>query len=197
MEIRRFYTVIEETFEEGGRPLDSPLKKVAVDAVIRNPFAGVFTEDLQSLIETGEQLGHLLGKRAVAALDGEPVESFGKAAIVGTDGEREHAAALLHPTLGGPFREAIGGGKAIIPSSKKCGGPGTSIDIPLHYKDAAFVRSHFDAMELRIPDAPRPDEIIVAVAVTNGGRPHPRVGGLHKQDVGVWQSWLDRSPFQI
>jgi hypothetical protein len=183
VEIRRFYTVIEETREEGGRELERPLKRVAAAAVVRNPFAGSYVEDLSPLIELGERLGKLLGERAVAALGGDAPESFGKAAIVGMDGEREHAAALLHPKLGAPLRDAVNGGKAIIPSAKKIGAPGTSIDIPLHFKDAMFVRSHFDAMELRIGDAPRADEIVVAVAVTNGGRPHARVGGLKKEEV--------------
>jgi len=106
------------------------------------------------------------------------VHSYGKAAIVGEHGEYEHAAAILHPTLGTPFRAAVGGGKAIIPSAKKLGGPGTTIDVPLHFKDAAFVRTHFDAMEVRLGDAPRADEILVVLAVTDGGRPHARVGGL-------------------
>jgi amino acid synthesis protein len=183
VEIRRLYTFIEETFEEGGRELARPLKRAAAAAVIQNPFAGSYVEDLTPLVELGDRLGKLLGERAVAALGGDAPESFGKAAIVGMDGEREHAAALLHPKLGTPLREEVHGGKAIIPSAKKLGGPGTSIDIPLHFKDAMFVRSHFDAMEIRIVDAPRADEIVVAVAVTNGGRPHARVGGLKKEEV--------------
>lgn len=183
MEILRFYTTIEEAFSEGGVALERPLRRVAVAAVIHNPFAGRYVEDLAPLIELGGQLGEELGKRAVTALGEEAVESFGKAAIVGTDGEREHAAALLHPSLGAPLRDAVGGGKAIIPSAKKLGAPGTTIDVPLHYKDAMFVRSHFDAMEVRIGDAPRPDEIVVIVAVTNGGRPHPRVDGLRKEEA--------------
>ena len=177
MRIRKLLTVIEEVLEDGGRPVARPVKKVAAVAVIENPFAGRFVEDLKELVKTGEELGDLLGRRAVTAL-GAPVHSYGKAAVVGTDGEYEHAAALLHPTLGTPFRAAVGGGKAIIPSAKKLGGPGTAIDIPLHYKDAAFVRTHFDAMEVRLVDAPRANEILVALAVTDGGRPHPRVGGL-------------------
>jgi hypothetical protein len=177
MKIRKLLTVVEEILEDGGKPVAKPVRKVAAVAVIENPFAGRFVEDLQELIKTGEELGDLLGRRAVAAL-GAPVHSYGKAAVVGVAGEYEHAAAILHPTLGTPFRAAVGGGKAIIPSAKKLGGPGTAIDIPLHYKDAAFVRTHFDAMEVRLVDAPRPDEILVALAVTDGGRPHPRVGGL-------------------
>ena len=183
MEIRRLYTIIEEVSEEGGRELARPLKRVCAAAVVKNPFAGAYAEDLTPLVELGEKLGKLLGERAVAALGGNAPESYGKAAIVGMDGEREHAAALLHPKLGAPLRVAVNGGKAIIPSAKKMGGPGTSIDIPLHFKDAMMVRSHFDAMELRIVDAPRADEIVVAVAVTNGGRPHARVGGLKKEEV--------------
>jgi hypothetical protein len=174
--------VIEEIVEDGGRPLARPLRKVAAVAVIDNPLASQFVEDLAILIKTGEELGDLLGRRAVAAL-GRPVHSYGKAAVVGTDGEHEHAAAILHPTLGTPFRAAVGGGKAIIPSAKKQGGPGTAIDVPLHYKDAAFVRTHFDAMEVRLVDAPRAGEILVALAVTDGGRPHPRVGGLTVEEA--------------
>ncbi len=177
MRIRKLYTVKEEILEDGGRRVDRPVTKVAAVAVIENPFAGRYVEDLQELVKTGEELGDLLARRAVAAL-GAPVHSYGKAAVVGERGEYEHAAAILHPTLGTPFRAAVGGGKAIIPSAKKLGGPGTAIDVPLHYKDAAFVRTHFDAMEVRCADAPRADEILVALAVTDGGRPHPRVGGL-------------------
>ena len=183
MEIKRLFTVIDEIQQEGGRALAQPLKRVAAAAVIHNPLAGAYHEDLSELMDIGEQLGQILGERAVAALGDDRPHSYGKAAIVGMAGEREHAAALLHPKLGAPLRKAVNGGKAIIPSSKKMGGPGTVIDIPLHYKDAMFVRSHFDGMELRIEDAPRADEIVVIIAVTNGGRPHPRVGGLELADA--------------
>lgn len=177
MRIRKLLTVIEEILEDGGRPAARPVKKVAAVAVIENPFAGRFVDDLSELVKTGEELGDLLGRRAVAAL-GAPVHSYGKAAVIGERGEYEHAAAILHPTLGAPFRVAVGGGKAIIPSAKKQGGPGTAIDVPLHYKDEAFVRTHFDAMEVRLVDAPKADEILVALAVTDNGRPHARVGGM-------------------
>ena len=173
MKIRKLATLIEEIQEDGGRRLEKPLRKVAAVAVIENPFAGRFVDDLQELIKTGEELGDLLGRRAVMAL-GSAVHSYGKAAIVGVDGEYEHAAAILHPTLGTPFRALVHGGKAIIPSAKKLGGPGTTIDVPLHFKDAAFVRTHFDAMEVRLNDAPRATEILVALVVTDGGRPHAR-----------------------
>ncbi len=124
------------------------------------------------------ELSATLSAIAVAQLDGKPVHSYGKGGIVGTEGELEHVAAMLHPEFGAPLREATGGGKAIIPSAKKRGGPGVTLDVPLHYKDAAFVRTHFDAVELRIVDAPADDELVIAVAVTDGGRPLPRVGGL-------------------
>ena len=116
-------------------------------------------------------------------MDSTEVESYGKAAIIGGNGELEHGAALLHPTLGKPFRAAIGGGKALIPSAKKMGYPGAAIDVPLGYKDAAFVRSHFDAMEVRVPDAPRDNELVLILSITNCGRPHPRIGGLQKEEA--------------
>ncbi|MEA4901158.1 amino acid synthesis family protein, partial [Desulfitobacterium sp.] len=113
----------------------------------------------------------------------EEVNSYGKGVIVGEKGELEHAAAILHPRLGKPFRAEVGGGKAIIPSAKKLGGIGTGLDVPVHFKDAAFVRTHYDAMEVRIPDAPRADELVVAIVVTASGRPHPRIGGLQKNEI--------------
>jgi len=182
MKIRKLVTILEEVRADGQRETVRPIRKAAAIAVIENPFAGRYAEDLGPLVTIGEELGALLGTRAVEALGGA-VESYGKAAIVGLDGEHEHAAAILHPTLGAPFRAAVGGGKAIIPSAKKLGAAGTAIDVPLHYKDAAFVRTHFDAMEVRVPDAPKPSEIVVALVVTDGGRPHPRVGGLTKSEA--------------
>lgn len=180
--VRKIVTIIEEIFADGEKETEPPLKKVAVLGIIKNPYAGVYQEDLTLLIDLGEEMGRILANKAVAAL-GREVESYGKAAIVGEKGELEHAAALLHPKLGTPLREAVGGGKAIIPSAKKIGGMGVTIDIPLHYKDAAFVRSHFDAMTVCVPDAPKSDEIVVGIAITDGGRPHPRVGGLTKEEA--------------
>ena len=182
MELMRIRTIVDTIYEEGFRQLPAPLYKVAVGAVIRNPYSRRYVEDLDELYETGAELGKLLGETAVAQLGGDP-HSYGKAVIVGTNGELEHAAALMHPRLGAPLREAVSGGMAIIPSAKKKGGPGTTIDVPLHHKDAMKVRSHFDAMEFRIEDAPAPDEIVVIVAVTDGGRPHARVGGLQLDDI--------------
>ena len=178
--IRKIVTVVEETLMEMGKDVNPPVRRAAAIAVIENPFAGRYVEDLSPLIAIGEELGELLVKRAVAALgiDGTKVHSYGKAAAVGENGELEHAAAILHPKMGTPVRKALGKGAALIPSSKKRSGPGTTLDVPLGHKDAAFVRSHFDGMEVQINDAPRANEIMVALAVTNGGRPLPRVGGL-------------------
>lgn len=178
--IRRIVTIMEETFSEGGKVLDRPTRRAASVAVIENPFSGRYVEDLAPLMAIGRALGRILPERAVAALGvpADKVESFGKAALVGEDGELEHAAALLHPELGAPFRDVLGGGAALIPSSKKRGAPGAPFDIPLGHKDAARVRTHFDGMEVRVADAPRASEIAVAIAVTDSGRPHPRVGGL-------------------
>jgi Amino acid synthesis len=182
VDIRKVITVVEETRREGMKEVDPPLTKVAVAAVLANPYAGRYEEDLSEFIDAGEELGEMLATRAAATL-GRQAESYGKAGIVGLDGELEHVAALIHPKFGNPLRDAIGGGKAIIPSAKKRGGPGSSVDIPLHYKDAAFVRTHFDAMELRVLDAPHPNEIVIAVALSDGGRPHARVGGLQISEV--------------
>ena len=184
-EIRKIVTVVEETHREMGKTIDPPTRKAAALAVIRNPCAGRFEANLELLMAIGEELGGLLGRRAVAALGVEParIESYGKAAIVGEAGELEHAAAILHPRLGKPLREAVEKGAALIPSAKKMGGIGAPIDVPLGHKDAAYVRSHFDAIEVRVADAPRADEIVVAVAVTDSGRPLPRVGGLTTAEI--------------
>ncbi len=183
--IRKLCTFVEETHREGDRPVDPPTRKAVAVAVIANPHAGEYREDLSDLIAMGTELGALLGARCVAALGIAPdaAQSYGKAAMVGEDGELEHAAALLHPAMGAPLRKAVGKGAALVPSSKKRGGPGACLDVPLGHKDAAYVRSHFDAVEVRLPDAPRAGEILVAVAVTDSGRPLPRVGGLRHEEA--------------
>jgi len=185
MEVRKYLTVLEEIHSDGGRKMDPPGKRAAAIAVIKNPFAGEFVDDLTPLMDIGEELGGVLGKMAVDALGIAPekAESYGKAAIVGENGEREHAAAILHPKLGKSFRDSVSRGLALIPSAKKVGGMGTEIDVPINFKDAAFVRSHFDAMAVRVDDAPRADEIVVALVVTDCGRPHPRIGGLKKEEA--------------
>jgi len=183
--IRKLMTVVDETLTEMGRKVDPPVRRAAAVAVIENPFAGVYVEDLTELMDVGEELGKLLAEKAVAALgiEGPKAEGYGKAALVGETGEMEHAAAILHPKLGAPVRKVLGKGAALIPSSKKRGGPGAVLDIPLGHKDAAYVRSHFDGMEVQISDAPRANEIMVAVAITTGGRPLPRIGGLKTSEI--------------
>jgi len=183
--IRKIVVTVEETCREAGQSVSPPTRKAAAVAVIDNPFAGKRIEDLSALVAIGEELGGLLTKRAVAALgiEGARAESYGKAAIVGEDGELEHAAAILHPKMGAPVRAALEKGAALIPSAKKMGGMGTAIDVPLGHKDAAFVRSHFDAMEVRVADAPRSNEILVAIVVTDSGRPAPRIGGLTVKEI--------------
>jgi hypothetical protein len=183
--IRKIIVQVDEIRQEMGRPVSPPTRRALAMAVIANPYAGRYSENLDELIAIGEELGALLGHKCVQALGIEPgqAQSYGKAAIVGESGELEHAAAILHPKLGAPLRLAVEKGAALVPSAKKRGGMGTTIDVPLGHKDAAFVRSHFDAMEARVSDAPRAQEIVVAVVVTDSGRPLPRIGGLQVQDI--------------
>ena len=178
--IRKIVTVVEEVRSEMGQDIAPPTRRAAAIAVIENPFAGRYVADLEDLMVIGEELGGLLGEACVKALGIRPEEaqSYGKAALVGENGELEHAAAILHPRLGKPLRAAVEKGAALVPSNKKRGPMGHPLDVPLGHKDAAYVRSHFDGMEVRVTDAPRADEILVAVAVTDSGRPLPRVGGL-------------------
>lgn len=183
--IRKLVVFTETIGAEGGWALSEPLKKCAVAAVFKNPYAGVWQEDLTLLMEYGEFLGGYLTERSVAAMgvDIAAVHSFGKACVVGLDGEHEHAAAIMHPRLGAPLRAFLRAGKAVIPSAKKIAPAGSTLDIPLWHKDAMLVRSHYDAMTIRVPDAPRSDEILAAIALTTGGRPHARIGGLAAGDI--------------
>jgi hypothetical protein len=183
--IRKLIVQVDETRQEMGRAVDPPTRRALAMAVIENPYAGRYADKLDELIDIGEELGALLGDRCVQALGIAPgrTHSYGKAAIVGEAGELEHAAAILHPKLGAPLRRAVEKGAALVPSAKKRGGLGTAIDVPLGHKDAAFVRSHFDAMEARVSDAPRANEIVVAVVVTDSGRPSPRIGGLQVSEI--------------
>lgn len=184
-QIRKIAVIVEEVLTEAGETVSPPTRRAAALAVIRNPFSGQHAKDLSALIDQGAELGGILAAKCIAALVIEPAqaESYGKAALVGEDGELEHAAALLHPAMGKPVRDALGGGVALIPSSKARGPIGMAFDVPLGHKDAAYVRSHFDGMIVRIGDAPRPDEIVVAVAITDSGRPLPRIGGLSKNEI--------------
>jgi hypothetical protein len=183
--IRKLVVQVDEIRIEMGQPINPPTRRALAMAVIDNPFAGRYEEKLDALISIGEELGGLLGDKCVQALGIKPgaAQSYGKAAIVGEAGELEHAAAILHPKLGAALRKAVEKGAALVPSAKKRGGLGTAIDVPLGHKDAAFVRSHFDAMEARVSDAPRANEIVVCVVVTDSGRPLPRIGGLQMNEI--------------
>lgn len=183
--IRKIAVWVDEIHREAGREISPPTRRAVAAAVIENPFADGYVDDLTPLMDIGAELGGTLGERCVSALGiaSAQAESYGKAAMVGENGELEHAAAILHPKLGAPLRAAVEKGAALVPSSKKMGGPGQVLDVPLGHKDAAYVRSHFDGIEVRLNDAPRANEILVAVAVTDSGRPLPRVGGLTATDA--------------
>ena len=184
-QIRKMVTVVDEIHYEMGQQINPPTRRAAAIAVIENPFADKYVEDLEMLMQIGEELGAILGKRCIKALGIKPsaAQSYGKAALIGENGELEHGAAILHPRMGAPLRREVGKGAALVPSSKKRGSMGDPLDIPLGHKDAAYVRSHFDGMEVRVNDAPRANEILVAIAVTDSGRPLPRVGGLSADEA--------------
>jgi hypothetical protein len=184
VDVRKWVVQLEEIEADGDHRAASPVTHVVVAAVLQNPYAGVYSEDLSLLVDAGGVLGRVFTEEAQRLLGG-PLASYGKAGIVGERGELEHVAALLHPKMGGPTR-AVSGGVSILPSAKKRGGQGATIDIPLHHKTAMTIRSHFDAVEFRVGDGPRADEIVVAFAASDGPRLHARVGGLVEADaVGV------------
>ncbi len=181
--IRKIMTIIEEIRSLPGMAVAPlPLRRVAVAAVISNPYAGRYVQDLSPLIAWSAELGHELGDLAVQALRGT-TESYGKGGIAGILGEQEHANALLTTTFAEGLRKAVAGGKAWIPSNTKIGPPGTAIDIPLAHKDALYVRSHYDTMEVCVPDAPLPDEVVVFVVIASGGRLNARVGGIRADQI--------------
>jgi hypothetical protein len=187
-DIRKLVTFKEVIRTEGGVALDVPLIKCAVAAVFKNPYAGVYSEDLSELMEYGTYLGHYLTDMAVKAMgiSAEEVHSFGKGCAVGLDGEYEHAAATLHPRLGAPMRKYLGAGKAIIPSVKKVAAAGCTMDVPLLYKDAMLIRSHYDAITVRVLDAPRTDEIMAVVAFSSGPRARARISSLKIEEIKTW-----------
>jgi hypothetical protein len=184
LRVRKWWTGVEEILlQESGRSDGAPLVKVAVAAVIQNPYAGKFSEDLGEIVGPSAELGKIFSERLVAALKGQPAESYGKAAIVGVAGEYEHGNAFLTTAFANPIRDALGGGKAWVPSTGKRGGPGTAIDVPLAFKDALYVRSHYDTMTVTVPDAPGPDEVAVIMVVATRGRLLARLGGLTRDRV--------------
>lgn len=184
VEVRKRVTVIEEIFHEGGPVLKTPLRRAAALAVIHNPFAGKYVENISGFMDDLKPLGLELAKALVQVLGGDPrsIEGYGKGAIVGSTGEIEHGA-LWHVPGGYAMREVLGGAKAIVASTKKVGGPGTRLDIPITHINASYVRSHFDAMEIGLNDAPRSDEILLALVMTTGPRVHARVGGLKASEI--------------
>jgi hypothetical protein len=182
--IRKFLTVVEDVFHEGGPVAAVPLKRAAVIAVIENPFAGRYHEDIAGFMKDLEPLGLQMAKRLVTVLGGDPalIEGYGKGAIVGQAGELEHGA-LWHVPGGYAMREVLGDAKAIVASTKKVGGPGTRLDVPVTHINASYVRSHFDAMEVGVPDGPRANELALVLVMTTGARIHARVGGLKAGDI--------------
>jgi hypothetical protein len=182
-DVRAWHGVVQEVRHEGGPAAGEPLLKAACAVVIANPFAGRHVQDLSALVAPSAALGSELGRRAAALLGGREVESYGKGGIAGISGEQEHVVACVTTVFGDAFREAVGGGRAWISSTSKTAAPGTPLDIPLAYKDEVYVRSHYDAMTIAVPDAPRPDELLICVAVATGGRVHERVGGMKVAEV--------------
>jgi hypothetical protein len=182
--IRKRATVVEEIFHEGGKPSALPLRRGAILCVIRNPFAGRYVEDIAGFMDDLTPLGVAMAGSLLKALGGDPaaVQGYGKGAIIGSAGEIEHGA-LWHVPGGYAMREILGEAKAIVPSAKKVGGPGARLDVPVTHINASYVRSHFDAMEVGIPDAPRADELLLALVMTTGARIHARVGGLNASEI--------------
>jgi hypothetical protein len=183
LEVRKIVTFAEDTFTEAGRPAEPPLRKVAVVAVVKNPFAQRYVEDLSPLTKASLELGKRITTIAIAAMGGLPVQSYGKAGLVGVAGEQEHAVSMLTTVFGNVMREAAGGGKAWISSMTKRVSPGATIDIPLAHKDALYVRSHYDGITVTLHDAPLPDEIAIFAAFANRGRINHRVGGLAAHEI--------------
>jgi len=185
--IRKIAVTVEEIFHDGGPPARAPRRRAAALAVVKNPFAGRYVEDLQSAMDDLKPLGLMLTDRLIAALGGDAkaIDGYGKGAIVGSAGELEHGA-LWHVPGGYAMRERLGEAKAIVPSAKKLGGFGARMDVPVGHINAAYVRSHFDAMEVGMPDGPRPEEIVFALVMTCGPRIHDRMGGLKASDIKAW-----------
>lgn len=183
MEVRRIYAQIEETFSEAGHGSNEPLRKVAVVAVLKNPFAGHYVADLKPLTDASKSIGGKIAAMGASYMGPYAVESYGKAGLVGLAGEQEHAVSMLTTVFGNVMREAVGGGRAWISSMTKRVSPGATIDVPLAHKDALYVRSHYDGITLTLHDAPLPDEIAIIVGFANRGRLNHRVGGLSKTEI--------------
>lgn len=182
--VRKYMTVVEEIFHEGGAPVATPHRRASVVAVVENPYAGAFHDDIMPFMKDLEPVGLIMAQKLIDALGGDAkaIEGYGKGAIVGQNGELEHGA-LWHAPGGYAMRALLGDAKAIVPSTKKVGGPGTTLDVPITHINASYVRSHFDSMEVSIPDAPRANEILLALVMSTGPRVHNRAGGLKAEDI--------------
>ena len=187
IEVRKIVVTVEEVRHDGGPVLDTPILKGAVACLVKNPFAGRYEAEITPMMEALKPLGVECARKLLDALGGDPgrIEAYGKGSLVGASGELEHGA-LWHVPGGYAMRELLGQALAIVPSMTKVGPMGASLDVPIHHKDAAYVRSHFDGVTVAVADGPRADEILFALAMTTGGRPHARVGGLTKDAIGKW-----------
>jgi hypothetical protein len=183
--VRKWFTHVEEVLanETGQLPDGPPIRRIVIAAAIHNPYAGRYSEDLSDIVAKSDELGREFGRRIVEAAAGTPMQSYGKAAVVGVSGEYEHGNAFLTQLFADPVREAVGGGKSWVPSTGKVAAAGTAIDIPLAHKDALYVRSNYDTISIAFGDAPRPDEVVVAFAFASRGRLHARLGGLTAEEV--------------
>jgi hypothetical protein len=183
VDVRKMVCSVEDVWHDNGPRLDKPLQRGSLAAVIRNPYAGRYVENIQPMMEALKPLGREMAVRLVAALGGPArIEAYGKAALIGLAGELEHGA-LWHVPGGYGMRDLLEGSHAIVPSTTRIGPAGSSIDVPIHHRVAAYVRSHFDTLEVRVADAPRPDEMLLVIAMTTGPRPHARVGGLRADEI--------------
>jgi amino acid synthesis protein len=187
VDVRKIVSHVEDIWHDGGPKLAEPVRKGYVAAVIANPFAGRYEPDVEGYMEELKPLGLECSKRLVAALGGDiaSIQAYGKGSLVGVNGEIEHGA-LWHVPGGYAMREMLGQALSIVPSSKKLGAMGATLDVPIHHKDAAYVRSHFDAITVMVADAPRPDELMFVLAMTTGTRPHARMGGLKADEISKW-----------
>lgn len=186
VEVRKIVTFIDEAFHEGGPVSKKPYKRGAIAAIVANPYAGRYVENIMPMMDALKPLGYELAERLIKALGGpKKIESYGKAVVVGVNGESEHAA-VWHVPGGYGMRELLENSKAIVPSAIKVGAAGTAIDVPLHHRTAAYVRSHFDAIEMRVPDSPRPNEIMFVIAMGTGPRIHERAGGLRASEISKY-----------
>ena len=183
VDVRKLVVSVEDVWHDNGPRLAVPLRRGSVAAAVRNPYAGSYVEDIQPMMEALKPLGREMAVRLIAALGGaDKIQSYGKGALVGLAGELEHGA-LWHVPGGYGMRDLLEGSHAIVPSTTKIGQAGTAIDIPIHHRVAAYVRSHFDSLEVRVADAPRPNELLLVIAMTTGPRPHARVGGLRADEI--------------